>query len=170
MRKFAILLAIISLFVTVISCSKDDDIQIEPKVENPNYLRDSLGNFEIKNGLYLEVHGTLGASHTSYIFSAQENNVGIYLCWEIPTNTSSKGTFDISSGFYINPNEVLFGQSIEGTVTIDKIDYSGTIPDKLGVRPVRMEGSYSFVIHGYNSVAIGRSGTFHYEGEYPHEY
>ena len=170
MKKTIILLTIVGFLMSIISCSKDDDIQTDPKVENPNYLRDVAGNFEIKNGLYLKIHGTLGASHTSYIFSAQENNIGIYLCWEIPTNTSQIGTFDISSGFYINPNEVLFGQSIEGTVTIDKIDYSGIIPDKIGVRPVLLEGSYSFVIRGYNLVMLERDGTFHYEGEYPREY
>lgn len=169
MRKFTILLAIISLFVTVISCNKDDDIQTEPKVENPNYLRDGLGNFEIKNGLYLKMLGTLGASHTSYIFSAQENNIWIYFCWEVPTDTSPEGTFDVNYGFYINPNEALFGQGIEGTVTIDKIEHTGIIPDKVGVRSVLLEGSYSFVVRSYNS-AMGRGGTFHYEGEYPHEY
>lgn len=164
MRKFTILLAIISLFVTVISCSKDDDIQTEPKVENPNYLRDGLGNFEIKNGLYLKMLGTLGASHTSYILSAQENNIGIYFCWEVPTDTSQIGTFDVSYGFYINPNEALFGQNIKGTVTIDKIRMGTS-----GVRSVLLEGSYSFVVRSYNS-AMGRGGTFHYEGEYPREY
>lgn len=165
MKKKIILFTIVGFLMSIISCSKDDDIQTDPKVENPNYLRDVAGNFEIKNGLYLKMHGTLGASHTSYILSAQENNIGIYFCWEVPTDTSQIGTFDVSYGFYINPNEALFGQNIKGTVTIDKIRMGTS-----GVRTVLLEGSYSFQVRSYNLVMLERGGTFHYEGEYPREY
>lgn len=152
---------IVGFLMSIISCSKDDDLQIEPKVENPNYLRDLSGRFEIKSGFYLKRTGILGSPSTPYVFSAQENNIWIYFDWEVPDGSPQVGTFNISNCLYVNPNEALFIQDIvEGTITIDKVEQTG-ISDK-GVRYILMEESYSFSSRRYNSL-IRKAGKFHYE-------
>lgn len=59
---------IVGFLMSIISCSKDDDLEIEPKVENPNYLKDVAGRFEIKSGFYFMKTGILGSPYTSYVF------------------------------------------------------------------------------------------------------
>ena len=154
---------IVGFLMSIISCSKDDDLEIEPKVENPNYLKDVAGRFDIKSGFYFMKTGILGSPYTSYVFSAQENNIWISLDWEVPDGSPQTGTFNISNCLYINPNEGFFTQEVrEDTITIDKIEQTD-ISDQ-SVRYILVEGSYAFSARKYDSL-MGKAGKFHYEGK-----